>query len=471
MRGAFGNPVGFGLDVDRRPRRSSRLVNDARAAFQTSTPTRRGRIGVAHRLMLIMVWLTLAISGIVFAEPAPVDVLVCGLILLLPTMGLVTITPSLVTFLGLWLVAAALGFVAAGFSPELRPAIVFTAVSLYLYLAAFIFAGFVAKRPDAHTHLIFSGWTAAAVVAALAGLAGYFSLFPGAYEMFTKFGRASGTFKDPNVFGPFLVAPMLYMLHLVLSRPLRYAVIPLSIAGLLMLAVLLSFSRGAWINLAGALLTFAYLSFVTAPTPGQRARLVTLLGAGLMVLIIVIMAAAQTERVSELLSERASLTQSYDVGPDGRFGGQSKAVDLILDNPLGIGALTFGTVHHHEGVHNVYLNMALNAGWVGGVLFAIMTLLTIGLGLRHLLRSTATRPLFAILFSVFLAHAVEGFVIDTDHWRHLYLIMGMMWGLMAADHLGAETTADRGASASGAVPIALAYGATSAPKRRARLLG
>jgi hypothetical protein len=26
----------------------------------------------------------------------------------------------------------------------------------------------------------------------------------------------------------------------------------------------------------------------------------------------------------------------------------------------------------------------------------------------------------------------EGFVIDTDHWRHFYLLLGMIWGLFAA---------------------------------------
>jgi hypothetical protein len=28
--------------------------------------------------------------------------------------------------------------------------------------------------------------------------------------------------------------------------------------------------------------------------------------------------------------------------------------------------------------------------------------------------------------------ALEGFVIDTDHWRSYYLVMGMVWGLVVA---------------------------------------
>ena len=28
---------------------------------------------------------------------------------------------------------------------------------------------------------------------------------------------------------------------------------------------------------------------------------------------------------------------------------------------------------------------------------------------------------------------MEGAVIDTDHWRHYYLVLGVLWGLMAAE--------------------------------------
>ena len=30
------------------------------------------------------------------------------------------------------------------------------------------------------------------------------------------------------------------------------------------------------------------------------------------------------------------------------------------------------------------------------------------------------------------ALAAEGAIIDSDHWRHYYLVLGVLWGLMAA---------------------------------------
>ena len=34
--------------------------------------------------------------------------------------------------------------------------------------------------------------------------------------------------------------------------------------------------------------------------------------------------------------------------------------------------------------------------------------------------------------AAFVGEVLEGFVIDTDHWRHFFLLLGMIWGLAAA---------------------------------------
>ena len=45
--------------------------------------------------------------------------------------------------------------------------------------------------------------------------------------------------------------------------------------------------------------------------------------------------------------------------------------------------------------------------------------------------------LFAGLFCayvVFLGHVALGSVIDTDHWRHFYLLIGLIWGAIALEY-------------------------------------
>lgn len=414
-------------------RRRPRLAGAAGGRLATGAPAVLvSSKSLTHKISLGLVWLAIATSGIVFSEPAPVDALTMGLIVLLPVIGLVYISQTLVLYLSLWLVAAAGGLIASGVAADTRDATVFTVISLYLYLASFVFGAFVAKRPDAHTRLVLNAWTVAAGVAALCGLIGYFSLLPGAHELFTKFGRAAGTFKDPNVFGPFMVAPLLYLLHLVLTRPLTRVLAPMGLAGVLVLATLLSFSRGAWITLFLGVVIYGYLAYVTAPSLMQRERILALMGLGLALFGGLIAIAIQFDPVADLLKERASLSQNYDVGPEGRFAGQQKALGLVAENPLGIGAHTFTKAHHREDVHNVYLSVMLNSGWLGGGVYWILVVTALGLGFVHLTRASPMRPLFIVLYAAFTATAIEGLVIDTDHWRHFYLLMGLIWGLMAA---------------------------------------
>jgi len=388
---------------------------------------------------LALVWVAVAAGAIVFTEPAPVDVLTIGLIILLPLIGLVAIKPGLVVLLSIWLAAAAAAFAASAFSNDIARSSIHSGISLYLYLATFVLAAFIAAKPAGHGRLVLHAYQWAALVAAAAGVAGYFDLLPGAADLFTKFGRATGTFKDPNVYGPFLIPALLCALHQCLTRALHHTIVPATMVLFLGFAVLLSFSRGAWFNLAIAVAIYSYCSFICAPTDRRRLKMVVLGLAGAALLAGALVAATQIDAVGRLLDERAQLSQSYDEGPEGRFGGHEKAKRLILDNPLGIGAGTFTEVHHHEDVHNVYLSMFLNAGWLGGLLFIVMCALTTLYGLRHAFKRTASQAVFLIAYSAFVGNVVEGFVIDIDHWRHFYLEMALVWGMMLGDRRGATS--------------------------------
>ena len=77
------------------------------------------------------------------------------------------------------------------------------------------------------------------------------------------------------------------------------------------------------------------------------------------------------------------------------------------------------------------------------------------LGFRHALKATPTQPLFLIVYAAFMANAGEGIIIDSDHWRHFYLLAAMVWGLMSARTL--------------AQPAIDATWAAISPRRPARL--
>ena len=425
------------------PNRPSRILLSATYEPLAELGERSRRRGFVHWATLALVWITFASSGVVFSEPAPVDTLSMMLVVLLPLLGLTRITPMLLLYLALWLVVGAAHLFAAQFAVDEPVALRFSLVSLYLYLVSFVLAAFIAQRPNERFSLIMNGWVFAAVVAATAGLAGYFGLIPGA-ELFTRYGRLAGTFKDPNVFGPFVVVPILYMLYLAIYRRIGVAIVSLGLCAFLALGLLLSFSRGAWMHLIISVLAYVYLAFVTITASQQRGRLIAMLFLGIFVSVCVLAVAVQLESVATLLAERASLGQTYDLGPHGRFGGHRVAAALVTENPMGLGAVSFSGIHHSEDVHNVYLSMALNAGWIGGGVYLVLVLLTLGLGFRHILRNGETRPIFLVLYAAFLGTAIEGLIIDTDHWRSFYILMGLCWGVMSApSYQTAKTTVQK----------------------------
>jgi hypothetical protein len=56
----------------------------------------------------------------------------------------------------------------------------------------------------------------------------------------------------------------------------------------------------------------------------------------------------------------------------------------------------------------------------------------LAVGLRTALVRTVWQPYLITAFAAFVGEVLEGFVIDTDHWRHFFLLLGLVWGLAAA---------------------------------------
>ena len=339
------------------------------------------------RLAGAYVWVTIATGAIVFTEPAPYDALMMGAVLTLPLVGLTRFTRGVGFNFLLWMGIVGAGFIATAQAGVFDVAATHMAVTLYLALSSVVMAAFVLDRPEANVRLIMSAYLLAALIAACAGLIGYFQLMPGAADLFaTDFGRARGTFKDPNVLGAFLVPALLYVLHLVLRTGVVRAGFWLLATPILLFGSLLAFSRGAWLNLGVSVLAYAYFAFATAASHRQRLKLMIYALADGVLAAGLLMSALSIPTVSELIGERATLEQPYDVEPEGGFAGQRKAIDLVVEHPLGIGALEFGRLHHHEDVHELYLSMFLNGGWVGGTLYLAMVLLTLWLGLQQVVR-------------------------------------------------------------------------------------
>ena len=99
--------------------------------------------------------------------------------------------------------------------------VIFEIQSLYLYITAIFFGLFFAERTVERGELCLKAYTVACLVGAITGIVGYFNI-GGTGEVFATYGRAAGTFKDPNVFGSFEIMGALYCIQLIMLRRTRH---------------------------------------------------------------------------------------------------------------------------------------------------------------------------------------------------------------------------------------------------------
>jgi hypothetical protein len=401
------------------------------ALYTAQAPLGGGRIvrspALAQRLLNITLFVTMALSSIAFIEPSPHD----ALMFVLLTMCVAARVPfdrrlvPLLILTVVWLLGGLLTLVQVG---DQENTIQYAGTSIYLGAASIMFACLFSEGDLTRLGILRRAYLLAALLATLAGYLGFFHLVPGS-QIFLDNERVSATFKDPNVYGPFLIFPLLLLIVGFMTRGIR-------IGGLIIVAALsgglfLSFSRGAWLHFALSLAVAVALMFAVSPSQRMRNRIVLLTaGAGIVVALLVI-ALTSIESVREMLLVRAQAIQPYDVGPGGRFWFQQLALTQILEHPNGLGPFEFSRIFGGQQ-HDVYMQGFLVYGWLGGAAYMTLVLVTLVIGIRAVLISTSWQYYLLAAYAAFVGEVVEGFVVDTDHWRHFFLLLGLIWGLTVA---------------------------------------
>jgi hypothetical protein len=309
--------------------------------------------------------------------------------------------------------------------------VAFVGIGLYISLTAVFIAGAVARAPAQRMEAIRSGYMVAGLIAASLGILGYFNV-AGLGSYFTAYdnARAMGPFKDPNVFGPFLVPPIVWLCQDVLMSRGAFVRATIKLA-VLLLAVFLSFSRGAMIDCVTSFVLLLGLTYVTSASSRHRARTLRLaiLGAALLIALLAIVLAIPEIRDTAL--ERMSLVQDYDAGEEGRFGNQLRAIPLLLDRPFGFGPIRFKYFFPADP-HELFLSAFASCSWLGGLALLAFVGVTIYVGCALWFRRSALQLQIIGLWSALLPQILQGVQIDTIHWRHLFMMCGCLFGFAAA---------------------------------------
>lgn len=243
-------------------------------------------------------------------------------------------------------------------------------------------------------------------------------------------GRPKGFFKDPNVAGPFVVTGILFTLSQLIFRRVRPVGKNVFLVLLLFIAVITTFSRGALLNLAGGIIMLGLLALWRRK--GSRFMIINVLLIITAVLVVpwVLGAFGQAQRF-------LGLTE-YDVY--GRFTVWQAGFRIVSDNPWGIGPGQFEVISPAyqtrlsvkkyvltPAAHNTYLRVLAENGIAGFTLLigALLGFLWKSLKTCLVVKGEETVAATAWLCSSLVGILAESFVIDTLHWRHFWILVGL----------------------------------------------
>lgn len=381
---------------------------------------------VGKRIGYVLFALFVFFTCFTFLRPSPYDFTAIPTLLLWSVLGL-RLHRGAIPFLAL-LLAYHLALIVAlvPYFNEPDPTL-WTIQSIYLLVTCLFFVMFFSEETEKRVTLALDAYVASCVFAAICGIYSYIA--PGDL-LFTMDGRAAGVFEDPNVLGSFLTVGAIVLLRRLLAGDTRRPLLSGALLLLILTALLLAFSRGAWgATVFGSILAVA-LTYRTSP-PRVRRRIAILAGAGAFVIAGGLSALTLDPDISSTLTDRFTLTKDYDEGETGRFGNQKRSIPMLMESPNGFGPLRFRLRFGLEP-HNSYIGGFANGGWLGGFSFLGLVILTAFVGLRLCLVESPYRPLAQAAVPPTLMFFMQALQIDVEHWRHVYIMLGIVWGLECA---------------------------------------
>ena len=296
----------------------------------------------------------------------------------------------------------------------------FFAITLYMVVLAVWLTSYL--NTTERTRRVVGAYIAGAAAFALLAVLALFVAYPG-HDLLAgeSASRAQGLFKDPNVFGPFLIPAALILLEESL-RPrlfgLRRAV-SVALLAVLVLGIVFAYSRAAWLNLVVAV--FVMLAVMALRADAGRSA------AGALALIAAVAAVGGATVVltgsAGFLQERAQI-QSYDTQ---RFSAQRTGVELAEQHALGIGARSVANASP-VSAHSIYVRVLAEQGPLG---LAVLVMLLGGTLLIAGANAVSGRDAYgvgaAVLLGAWCGLLANSAFVDTLHWRHLWFVAALIW--------------------------------------------
>ncbi|MDE2384215.1 MAG: O-antigen ligase family protein [Alphaproteobacteria bacterium] len=334
-------------------------------------------------------------------------------------------------------IVAVIPLIGLSFFPDQEPS-QYTIGIAYVAATGVFLAGYIGADPVNRYLRFEKAYWIGATLGSILGLLIFFKVQPffalnalGNNELGDFLYRVRGGYKDPNVFSTWLVFPVISMLQAFLLGRLRPGLISLGSFAAMVLALLLAFSRGAWIDAAAGSAIMVALSLMLTPSQGQRLRITIVIVIGIAAVIGLLVLLLSIPSMQALFADRFVLVKNYDAGETGRFGNQLNSIPMLLQRPLGFGPYQFSAIFH-LAPHNTFLGSFASAGWAGGLFYLLLFVTHIFFAYKTIFTRSPYQPFAIAIYSCYLVMIMQGVQIDNEHWRHLYWMMGAGWALYGA---------------------------------------
>jgi O-antigen ligase len=296
----------------------------------------------------------------------------------------------------------------------------FLAITTYLLVIALWLTSYL--QTQVRTRRVIGAYVAGAVIVSALGVLALFLPIPGRDVLTGEtVTRAQGLFKDPNVFGPFLIPAALILLEETI-RPrllgLRRST-SVVLLGVLVLGVVFAYSRAAWLNLLIAVIVM--LGVMTLRTGAAQSAFAAL---AVVAAIAALGGAAVVATGSVGFLQDRARVQAYDTD---RFSAQRTGVELAEQHVLGIGPGQF-EVEQPVSAHSIYVRVLAEQGVLGlGVLVSLLAG-TLALAAGNAIGGRDTHGVgSAALLGAWCGLLANSAFVDTLHWRHLWLVAALIW--------------------------------------------
>lgn len=242
--------------------------------------------------------------------------------------------------------------------------------------------------------------------------------------------RVKALFKDPNVFGPFIIPAAIILIDDFKQRRMFKvnAIIQVLIIAIILGGVAISFSRAAWISAAISVAAYFILNI-------KRINIVKTIAYICLLSLMVFLGwnFVIDSTIKDFVMERAQL-QSYD---EDRFASQAAGIKLATNNPFGYGPgqheiVVAKTIGQIISAHSLYVRIFIENGVIGFISFTTALIyICFKLFVLHFNGEKVFGLCPSVLLSVLLGIMVNSLVIDTLHWRHFWFFIGLSLSVTA----------------------------------------